>query len=186
MRVSLNLRARFQEQGLTLSQDASVMGSENNWQLIDGDTIYLIRGEGNQLSVYLQAGSAPDNIGASSSGVRNFLSRVYYELRNRGATPQKRAINYSATNALQVHDVFARAIQSSFELEHISVERSAIYRGGSDCWDVKLTFFHPQQRLRLAKKAYRFTVDVSDVIPVTVGGRCPSLVDVRKLSGRCH
>jgi hypothetical protein len=32
-----------------------------------------------------------------------------------------------------------------------------------------LTFFNPSRRLEQARRVYRFTVDVSDVIPVTVG-----------------
>jgi hypothetical protein len=30
-------------------------------------------------------------------------------------------------------------------------------------------FFNPVKRLEQARRAYRFTVDVSDVVPVTVG-----------------
>jgi hypothetical protein len=38
----------------------------------------------------------------------------------------------------------------------------------SDCWDVKLRFFHTENDRR-AREVYRFTVDVSDLIPVAVG-----------------
>jgi len=38
----------------------------------------------------------------------------------------------------------------------------------SDCWDVKLKFFDPENSRR-AKKLFRFTIDVSDIIPVTLG-----------------
>jgi hypothetical protein len=38
----------------------------------------------------------------------------------------------------------------------------------SDCWDVKLKFFDPENSRR-AKKIYRFTIDVSDTVPVTLG-----------------
>ncbi|NEO31893.1 MAG: hypothetical protein F6K36_15945 [Symploca sp. SIO3C6] len=34
---------------------------------------------------------------------------------------------------------------------------------------MKLTFFNPSQRYNQARKVYRFTVDVSDMVPVTVG-----------------
>lgn len=115
------------------------------------------------------ASEAAETSGDGNGGMRNFLDRVYFELRNRGVTPQERAINYSATNAFQVHQVFEHAIQERLALNRIDVERSAICREGASCWDVKLTFFDPTQRLQRAKKVYRFTVDVSDVIPVTVG-----------------
>jgi hypothetical protein len=55
------------------------------------------------------------------------------------------------------------------ELDEIDVVRSPICRPESDCWDVKLTFFDPSRMLDRARKVYRFTVDVSDVTPVTVG-----------------
>ena len=101
--------------------------------------------------------------------IGNFLDRVYYEIRNLGLAPQERAMNYAATNAFQVQRVFETAINADMKLDSIGVERSPICRPGSDCWDVKLTFFNPSKRLEQARHVYRFTVDVSDVIPVTVG-----------------
>jgi len=101
--------------------------------------------------------------------ISKFLDRVYYELSNLGVAPQERAINYAATNAFQVASVYADAINQNLKLDTVDVERSAVCRPGSDCWDVKLTFFDPAQRHERAKEVYRFTVDVSEVIPVTVG-----------------
>ena len=103
------------------------------------------------------------------AGVRNFLERVYDEMRNLGLTPQERALNYAATNAFQVHQVFQQAIEEHTQLDTIEVEKSPVCRPGADCWDVKLTFFNPTRRLEQARKVYRFTVDVTDVVPVTVG-----------------
>ncbi len=103
------------------------------------------------------------------AGVANFLQRVYYELRNLGLSSEERAINFAATNAFQVAMVFEAAIRENLQLDNIGVEASPICRPGADCWDVKLTFFDPQKRLERARQVYRFTVDVSDVIPVTVG-----------------
>lgn len=101
--------------------------------------------------------------------VSTFLERVYYEIRNLGLQPQERAINFTATNAFQVERVFQSAIEERLSLESIGVERSPVCRPESDCWDVKLTFFNPTRRLEQARVVYRFTVDVSDVVPVTVG-----------------
>ncbi|MGF1591215.1 MAG: PatA/PatG family cyanobactin maturation protease [Pleurocapsa sp.] len=101
--------------------------------------------------------------------VGNFLERVYYELRNLGIMPQERAINYAATNAFNVEQIFADAIRQEMELDTIEVERSPLCRPDSDCWDVKLTFFNPSRVFEQARKIYRFTIDVSDVCPVTVG-----------------
>lgn len=105
----------------------------------------------------------------NTDGVRNFLERVYHELRNLGTTPQGRAINFSATNAFSVSRIFESALKDGLDLDTIEVERSPICRPESDCWDVKLTFFNPTKVFEQARKVYRFTVDVSDVVPVTVG-----------------
>jgi cyanobactin maturation PatA/PatG family protease len=122
-------------------------------------------------------GAAPDTnddaelqaYNSRAEGVINFLDRVYYELRNLGITSQERAINYAATNAFQVGQVFQRTASENLELDTIDVERSPVCRPGSDCWDVKLVFFNPTRRTEQARKVYRFTIDVSHVIPVTVG-----------------
>lgn len=114
-------------------------------------------------------GEAQSNNDEKAEGVRNFLDRVYYELRNLGVTPQERAINYAATNAFQLKAVFAQAVKDKMELDIIEVEKSPLCREHSECFDVKLRFFDPEQRHQRARKIHRFTVDVSDVVPVTVG-----------------
>lgn len=103
------------------------------------------------------------------AGVTNFLTRVSYELRNLGRTSQARAMNFAATRALQIGQVFAQAAQDNMELDSIEAVPSPICRPRSDCWDVKLTFFDPANRMSRARKVYRLTVDVSDVVPVTAG-----------------
>ena len=107
---------------------------------------------------------------AQVSGVGNFLDRVYFELRNLGMTSEERAINYSATNAFNVERAFESALKDNMELDSIEVERSPICRPDSDCWDVKLVFFFPLREVQPVRKVFRFTVDVSDVVPVMVGG----------------
>lgn len=101
--------------------------------------------------------------------VRNFLERVYHELRNLGITAPERAINSSATNALNVAKIFEAALKDKMQLDAIEVERSPICRPDVDCWDVKLIFFAPENQFTRARKVYRFAVDVSDVCPVMVG-----------------
>jgi len=107
---------------------------------------------------------------AIQAGVNTFLERVYFELRNLGLTPQDRAINFAATNAFNIEAVVEKAVNEKLELDTIDVERSPVCRPESDCWDVKLTFFNPEREVQSPRRAYRFTVDVSDVVPVTVGG----------------
>jgi cyanobactin maturation PatA/PatG family protease len=102
-------------------------------------------------------------------GIRNFLQRVYYEVMNLGRASQERAMNFAATNAFMAADVFEHAAGKGLMLDSIETERSPVCRPDSDCWDVKLTFFNPKERLTAARVVFRFTIDVSDVVPVTIG-----------------
>jgi cyanobactin maturation PatA/PatG family protease len=104
-----------------------------------------------------------------SEGIRSFLDRIYFELRNLGVPPQDRAMNYAGTNAFNIERVYESAMKEEMDLDSIAVERSPICRPDSDCWDVKLFFFFPDRQVQTVRKVYRFTVDVSDVVPVTVG-----------------
>jgi cyanobactin maturation PatA/PatG family protease len=103
-----------------------------------------------------------------SNKIREYLERIYYEFRNLGTTPQERALNFSATNAFQIADVMSTGTAADVGLDTITVEKSPICRPDSDCYDVKLQFFNLQDSRR-AGKVYRFTVDVSAAIPVSIG-----------------
>jgi hypothetical protein len=103
------------------------------------------------------------------AGVRNFLARVYHELRNLGVTPQDRALNFAATNAFEMGTIYADALREHMELDRIAVAPSPVGRPGSDCWDVEAYFFYPERQVQTVRRVYRFTVDVSDNVPVTVG-----------------
>lgn len=105
----------------------------------------------------------------ASGEVYNFLERIYYEYRNFGVTPQERAINFAATNAFQANSVFQNAVSAGQQLSEIKVTKSPIVRPGVEGYDVQLIFFDPQNRFEQARKVYRYTVDVSDVVPVTIG-----------------
>lgn len=142
-------------------------------QLLNGQVVTVIRpelrGMYNWTTEALLKEVATDDNEAALQGVHAFLQRVYYEFRNMGLTSQERAINYAATNAYQVEEVFHRASREELHIQGVDVERSPICRPGSECWDVRITFFHPSRRLEEARHVFRFTVDVSDVVPVTVG-----------------
>ncbi|NEO19467.1 PatA/PatG family cyanobactin maturation protease [Moorena sp. SIO4A5] len=97
-----------------------------------------------------------------------FLHRVYYDLRNLGQADRDRAINYAAINAFQAAESISEAVAIGMELHSIEVEKSPFCRYDSNCWDVKLKFFDPENGRR-AKKIYRFTIDVIDLVPVTLG-----------------
>jgi subtilisin family serine protease len=103
-----------------------------------------------------------------ASNLRSFLDRVYYDLRNLGVLSSDRALNFAATNAFQAATVFSEALGSGMQLESVETEPSPFARADADAWDVKLKFFDPDNTRR-ARKVYRFTVDVSDMMPVTLG-----------------
>lgn len=100
--------------------------------------------------------------------LESFLNRVYYDLRNLGTTSQDRALNHSVTDTVSSVTSFGQALREGKQLDSISVEKSPFCRLDSDCWDVKLKFFDPTNN-RMAKRIFRYTVDVSDVNPVSVG-----------------
>ncbi len=100
--------------------------------------------------------------------VREYLERIYYEYRNLGLTPEDRALNFSATNAFQVVQVMTSAAVGNYGLDEIAVEKSPVCRPDSDCYDVKLRLFNVEDN-RMAARVFRFTVDVSDVLPVSIG-----------------
>ncbi|WP_347239964.1 PatA/PatG family cyanobactin maturation protease [Oscillatoria sp. FACHB-1406] len=97
----------------------------------------------------------------------SFLNRIYYDLRNLGQTSQDRALNFAATNAFQAAQTFSEAVGAGMELGSINVSKSPFCRLDNDCWDVQLKFFDPEDYRRA--KNFRFTIDVSDLMPVTLG-----------------
>lgn len=111
-------------------------------------------------------GTAADAVVAAN--LREFLTKVYYDLRNLGTTSADRALNFAATNAFQAAHTFASALAEGRVLDTIYVEKSPFCRLDSDCWDVRLRFFDPENDRR-ARRVFRFTIDVSDIMPVTLG-----------------
>ena len=102
-------------------------------------------------------------------GLRTFLSRIYEELRNTGLSAQERAINFAATNAYQASDIFVKLRGRNLHIEKFEVVRSPVMRPDADCWDVKMTFYDPAAITTKPREVYFYTIDVSDVIPVSVG-----------------
>jgi cyanobactin maturation PatA/PatG family protease len=113
--------------------------------------------------------------------LENFLMRVYYDLRNLGQTSPERALNFAATNVFQNADALVKVLSNqsrtwvgsasqavTMQLDSFNVERSPFCRKDSDCHDVKIKFFDPENDRR-AKRVVRYTIDVSDIMPVTLG-----------------
>jgi PatG C-terminal/Subtilase family/PatG Domain len=108
--------------------------------------------------------------------IRNYLDKIYYQLRNLGQSSPDRALNYAATNAFIFAEGVAQGLMSStnlpggqnlYTLDTISVSKSPYCRIDSDCWDVQVTFFDPENDRR-ARSVYLYTIDVSDEMPVSL------------------
>jgi cyanobactin maturation PatA/PatG family protease len=106
--------------------------------------------------------------------VRQMLDKVYYQMRNLGQSPPDRAINFQATNAFVFAAAIADGILSGkverddadlYSLDTITAVKSPYCRVDSDCWDVQISFFDPDNDQR-ATVVFQSTIDVSDQLPV--------------------
>jgi cyanobactin maturation PatA/PatG family protease len=119
---------------------------------------------------------------AASVALRNFLDKIYYQLRNLGQTSSDRALNYAATNAFQSGEGLLKAIYPShaglvvatpgetglYTFDTITTAKSPFCRIDSDCVDVMIRFFDPENERR-ARTVLQYTIDVSDEMPVSLG-----------------
>ncbi|MFE9023912.1 S8 family serine peptidase [Streptomyces sp. NPDC007808] len=109
--------------------------------------------------------------------IRALFDQVYYRFRNLGQTGPDRALNAAGTNAFLVAGEVADGILSAqhvpgsrenfYVLDTVSVQKSTYCRQGSECYDIKVRFFDPEDERR-ASVTYLFTYDVSTAYPVTL------------------
>jgi hypothetical protein len=114
--------------------------------------------------------------------IRAFLDKIYYQFRNLGQSSADRALNYAGTNGFLFGNKISEGLLSGrlvpgappkekklalYALDSITVSKSPYCRPGSDCQDVTVTFFDPENDQR-AKTSYLFTFDVSDELPVSL------------------
>lgn len=116
------------------------------------------------------AGTLPDgnDSPAVHDALRDFLARVYSGPNVGGVTARARALNFAATNPYQAARAISAANAAGLVLESIRAESSNFCRIGSICQDVVLRFHDPDDEHRSAR-AWRFTIDVGDIVPVTLG-----------------
>ncbi|MEU7600464.1 S8 family serine peptidase [Streptomyces sp. NPDC041003] len=109
--------------------------------------------------------------------VRALLDKIYWKFRNLGQSSGDRALNAAGTNAFLVGAEIQSGILSAehvpggnnnfYSLDTVTVSKSPFCRPHSDCHDVTLTFFDPENDQR-APVSYLFTFDVSDDLPVSL------------------
>jgi hypothetical protein len=103
-----------------------------------------------------------------AESIRRFLEYAYIECTNAGRTSRDRAINYCLANLVEITRVFESALRDGMEFERIDARPSTTRLHAYDDWDVMLRFVYSQKRKHHMRRIYCFTVDVSDVIPVTI------------------
>lgn len=87
---------------------------------------------------------------------------------NDGTHSHVRAINYLVTNPAQLAWSAGVATQEGFRFDSVAVKRSTLNRPYSDCWDIDLIFKDPDRPGR-ARLLHRHSVDVGDLLPVSIG-----------------
>lgn len=102
------------------------------------------------------------------AGIVNFLNRLYYEYRNPGISSKDRALNSSAVFIARTATIFSSVSEAKMELDSIEVLPSPICSPGSDCWDVRLTFFNTTND-RASRKVFQMTFNVAGVSPTMIG-----------------
>lgn len=135
-----------------------------NWRAKD-----LIEGVFETYKAEKKEALSPEQEGKYKAEVSNFVHRIYHEFRNLGVTSADRAMNHMGTNVFGPGKVIQQMIINEYSLRSMSVQPSAICRPNSDCQDVMLKFFKPNDRLKTSTWVFRYTVDVSKEIPVSIG-----------------
>lgn len=87
---------------------------------------------------------------------------------NDGTYSHVRAVNYLVTNPAQLAWSAGVASSQGFRFDSIGVQRSTLNRPYSDCWDIDLIFTDPDRPSR-ARLLHRHSVDVGDLLPVSIG-----------------
>ena len=90
------------------------------------------------------------------------------QYRNLGVTSPDRALNFAATNIFSLTEALVKAMSEGKTLDRIDVVKSPYCRVDSDCWDIQLKFIDPEKTHR-AYTVLRYSIDVSDKLPVTLG-----------------
>ena len=101
--------------------------------------------------------------------IDRFLGKIYFSIRNRGMSPEERALNAAATNAFNFSPIIVEAGKDGLRSRTLASKEARSIGPGSEYFDVLLTFFDPNDRLGRAPLRSRFTIDVADTVPVMIG-----------------
>jgi PatG C-terminal len=79
-----------------------------------------------------------------------------------------RALNYLLANPMQAGWSISRAHAAGLAFRSLRTRRSRLSRPFSDCWDIELTFYDPDDAWR-APEVHLHAIDVADLLPVSIG-----------------
>lgn len=156
------LRQLYREQGPDgtgrVAMPGRVVGERS---LPSGLTVVSIAPELRGMNAWTS--SLPDHGTTTST---EFLERVASGRRNPGVTPSERALNFCWPLA---RTTFEAALDQGMELDEIATGQvhSPV---GRVRWQVDLIFYKPVEGDPSPRQVHRFTVDVSDVLPVLIDG----------------
>jgi hypothetical protein len=102
------------------------------------------------------------------SALIDLVNLVYFRADQEPEVSRDRALNFAVTNGYQVAAAFLDAMGDGLQCMTYSLAYSPFARVGGNCWDVILRFNDPVV-IERASREYRMTVDIADVMPVTVG-----------------
>jgi len=100
--------------------------------------------------------------------VIDFLNQIYFRANQQPEISRDRAVSFVATNGYQVAAAFLDAMHDGLQYLDHRIQYSPFARVSGNCWDV-IVRFNDASRARRAPVEYRMTVDIADVMPVTVG-----------------
>jgi len=117
----------------------------------------------------LESSVTRSNVGSDAEAILLGMLRVIQqEARNEGVGGPARTLNYLTANPVQLAMSALSAQREGFTFGDFGIARSTFSRPNSECWDIELRFVDDDDEFR-AGLIHRHTVDVADILPVSVG-----------------
>lgn len=117
----------------------------------------------------LESSVARTNLDADAGEILSSMLRaIQEESRNDGAGGPSRTLNYLTANPVQLVMSALSAQREGFTFDGFGIVRSTFSRPNSECWDIELRFTDVDDEFR-AGLIHLHTVDVADILPVSVG-----------------
>lgn len=163
------VRSDSQAGGVGHSVSATPAGTSaaGNTAIVSGDSDTAILGI-RESSVLTWPRLRQNSTPKIQSALINFLSQLYFRTNQLPDVSRDRAISFISTNGYQVAAAFLDAMHDGLQYSDFRTEYSPFARVSGNCWDVIVRFNDPADSKR-APVEYRMTVDIADVLPVTVG-----------------